>query len=375
MCIRDRPYTINDPDGETSSAIHTVEVPNAPPVAVDETVTTQPDTPVVIDPLANEIAPNGESLAITEVAGVPITPGVPQTIAVPNGTVTVDADGTITVTPDAGFAGDIDIPYTIVDENGVTDTAVHTVEVAGAPPVVPDPGTPPIDPVPIGAANIDLLTVVPTGPRQVITANSISEREFDRQELELEPVLLDAIENLDSLHRVDLASLVNLDLQNLDVSEALSIEFIPDVVYKGSEGYSSGKGYRGTHSIDPTDECGRFFIDTISRDNMLSVIARSTIDPDKSSGVIGFTATLANGQPQPDWISEVADGEYMVDRSVDIPTIALKLVAHRENGDDFTRIVEIDTFTGLITEPGADISQAQNNEIPVADIATDDLDQ
>ena len=61
----DVPYTISDPDGQTSSAVHTVVVPNAPPIAVDETVTTQPDTPVVIDPLANDSDPNGEPLTIT----------------------------------------------------------------------------------------------------------------------------------------------------------------------------------------------------------------------------------------------------------------------------------------------------------------------
>ena len=100
----DVPYTIVDEDGETDTAVHTVEVPNAPPIAVDETVTTQPDTPVVIDPLANDSDPNDDPLMITEIAGVTITPGVAQTIAVPNGTVTIAADGTITVTPDAGFS-------------------------------------------------------------------------------------------------------------------------------------------------------------------------------------------------------------------------------------------------------------------------------
>ena len=58
----DVPYTISDPDGETSSAVHTVEVPNAPPIAVDESVMTPFDTPVVIDPLANDSDPNNESL-------------------------------------------------------------------------------------------------------------------------------------------------------------------------------------------------------------------------------------------------------------------------------------------------------------------------
>ena len=134
----DVPYTITDPDGETASAVHTVVVPSTPPVAVDETVTTQPDTPVDIDVLANDSDPNGDPLTVTEVNGVVITPGTEQTIAVPDGTVTVAADGAITVTPDTGFVGDIDVPYTIADPDGETASAVHTVVVGNAPPIALD---------------------------------------------------------------------------------------------------------------------------------------------------------------------------------------------------------------------------------------------
>ena len=69
---------------------------------------------------------------------------------------TVAADGTITVTPDIGYAGDIDVPYTIEDQDGATDSALHTVEVPNTVPDVidpdPTPGTPSIDP--LNAENI-----------------------------------------------------------------------------------------------------------------------------------------------------------------------------------------------------------------------------
>ena len=122
------------------------------------------------------------------------------------------------------------------------------------------------------------------------------------------------------------------------------------MVVEQSEGFSSGKGYRGTISTDPTDECGRFFIDTIVKEDSLSVIARSTIDPERSSGVVAFSAAYANGQPLPSWMSEVSDGEYMIDRSVDLEVVILELVAHREDGTALTRVVEIDTLTGEIRE-------------------------
>ena len=221
---------------------------------------------------------------------------------------TVAADGTITVTPDAGFSGAIDVPYTIVDEDGETDMAVHTVEVPDAPPVAPEPEQAPA--TPDASGNIDLLTVAPVQP--VTVSNNAFTRELDRPQTDVEPVLLDAIEELGSLQGADLASLINLEPVDLNLTEAIDIESVPNVEYEGSEGFSSGKGYPGTISVDPTDECGRFFIDTIKRDSMLSVIARSTIDPERSSGVIGFSATLANGEPLPEWISQIGDGEYLI---------------------------------------------------------------
>ena len=146
----------------------------------------------------------------------------------------------------------------------------------------------------------------------------------------------------------------------------VTIETIPDVVYAGSEGFSSGKGYRGTFSVDPTDECGRFFIDTIIRDSMLSVITRSTIDAEKSSGVVSFSAMLANGEPLPDWVSPIGDGEYLIDPSIGVDSVALKLTAHRESGWGLVRYVEISTATGEITEltaPADDAPDSQNDTV------------
>ena len=351
MYKRQVPYTISDPDGLTSSAVHTVVVPNAPPVAVDETVTTQPDTPVVIDPLANDSDPNDEPLTIVEVAGVPVTPGIPQTIAVANGTVTIAADGTIIVTPDTEFEGDINVPYKISDPDGLTSSAVHTVEV---PPAEPDSAA-----ASEALVNIDLLTIEPAVPRPVIVSDNTFRRDLDGQETEVDLIILDAVEELDPLNGVDLTSLINLDTPDLNVTEAADIASVPNIEYVGSEGFSSGKGYEGTISVDPTDECGRFFIDTITRDSMLSLITRSTIDPERSSGVVGFSATLANGEPLPDWISPIGDGEYLIDPSAGFESVALKLTAHRESGWGLERFVEINTLTGEITEIDAQSPEFQ----------------
>ena len=89
---------------------------------MNEIVTATPDTPVVVDLLANDTDPDGDALTVTEINGIPLTASTAQSITVPNGTVTVAADGTITVTPVAGFAGDIEVPYAIEDQGSVCDT-------------------------------------------------------------------------------------------------------------------------------------------------------------------------------------------------------------------------------------------------------------
>ena len=222
------------------------------------------------------------------------------------------------------------------DQDGGTASSIHTVTV-GEPQAAAGRSLPP---VPV-ADTTDYKTVVST---------NFHERDFYKPTLETELAILRMTEGLNSLN--GFGSLSISDLTGLSDQEFADDHVTPQLKerYRESEGFSSGKGYRGTISIDPTDECGRFFIDTIVRQDMLSITARSTIDPARSSGVVSFSASLANGQPLPQWISEVADGEYLLDRSVDLEAVALKLLAHRENGSVLTRYVEIDTLTGQIRE-------------------------
>jgi hypothetical protein len=530
-------FTVDDGNGGITTPSLTIQPVNPGPVAVDQTVAAQFETPVIIDPLADDTDPDADPLVITEINGVPLVAGLSQTIAVPNGSVTVAADGTITLTPDAAFSGRIDVPYTIADQDGAVSSAIHSIDVENAPPVVepvdtPAPGAPFIDPansenivvpaidgqpltidldnylidpnggdvtivfdsLPEGASfdpvtneltfvpaidnNGDVvlpltvtdsagseitpsITVQPVNPAPVsnpevietsaetpvvvdFLANDVDpdndtiailgvpelldpasgtlelqgddwiftpasgfsgdavinytiqdqdgnvststhtvvvagdifirpgvgasipepvtveapptpetdervfERDFYRTPMDGQLAILKMAEELSPL---DGLNDVQSDQYAIDEFDGLYADNLaPDVVVEQSEGFSSGKGYRGTISTDPTDECGRFFIDTIVKEDSLSVIARSTIDPERSSGVVAFSAAYANGQPLPSWMSEVSDGEYMIDRSVDLEVVILELVAHREDGTALTRVVEIDTLTGEIRE-------------------------
>jgi len=160
-------------------------------------------------------------------------------------------------------------------------------------------------------------------------------------------VILNMVESLRSLNSNSAELQSPDDSRDTENNEDLLHEYVSR---ERSQGFSSGKGYRGTISVDPTDECGRFFIDTIVDEGMVSVIARSTIDPTRSAGVTGFSVTLANGEALPEWISLIENGEILIDTSAGLEAIALKIVAHRDGAEDLVRFVEIDALTGLIRE-------------------------
>ncbi len=126
-------YTISDGNGGTSTATVTVTVAprNDPPVAVDDATSTNEDTPVTIPLLSNDSDLDGDPLTVT-------------TATSPDGTVVINANGTVTFTPNPNFNGVATINYTISDGNGGTDTAIATVivrPVNDAPVAVGDTAT------------------------------------------------------------------------------------------------------------------------------------------------------------------------------------------------------------------------------------------
>ena len=124
-------YTISDGAGGTASATisGTVTAVNDPPVAVNDVIELTEDGSATFDPRANDSDVEGNPLTITQIGGVPISVGVP--VAVAEGSVTLNANGTLTFFPNANFNGVTSFTYTISDGQGGTATATVTVTVAG----------------------------------------------------------------------------------------------------------------------------------------------------------------------------------------------------------------------------------------------------
>lgn len=113
--------TVSDNNGGIASSQITITVENNPgnslPFVTDDTATTDEDTPVTLNVLANDSDPDGDQLSVIEV-----TQGA-------NGTVTNNADGTVTYSPYSNFFSTDSFTYTISDGNGGTASATVTVTV------------------------------------------------------------------------------------------------------------------------------------------------------------------------------------------------------------------------------------------------------
>ncbi len=115
-------YRISDTDGLSDTALVSVTVlpGNQPPVARDDLPTTNEDTPVTLDVVANDTDAEG-TLDPTTVA-IRVAPW--------HGSAMVDpATGMITYTPDANFNGTDTFLYEVFDMDGASDWAAVTVGV------------------------------------------------------------------------------------------------------------------------------------------------------------------------------------------------------------------------------------------------------
>ena len=120
-------YAVGDGTNATVRVVTvTVNPVNDPPVAVDDSATTNEDTPVSIDVLANDTDDESSVLLVTAATA-------------DHGAVAFAGNGTITYTPDPDFNGTDTINYTVSDDIvGVGLTATGTVTVT-VNPVNDDP--------------------------------------------------------------------------------------------------------------------------------------------------------------------------------------------------------------------------------------------
>jgi hypothetical protein len=123
-------YEVSDAGGNVATGVATVTVEalNLPPEALDDDASVIEGGTITIDVLANDADPEGGPLTVVAAGAA-------------EGSVTIDADGTLTYTAPAGFVGTDTVGYTVRDDAGNTAEGRVTVGVdplPDAPPVAVD---------------------------------------------------------------------------------------------------------------------------------------------------------------------------------------------------------------------------------------------
>ncbi len=153
-------YTMTDGTASATGNVSiVVDDVNDPPIAADDPITGREDTTITFDPRANDKDVDGDPLTITTVNGQPIAAG--QSVTVAQGTIGMNADGTLSFTPVKDFNGSFSVPYTIADGRGGVAGAnlnFNIVAVNDPPVVVDDPTRPGNNLAPNGS---DYLLVTP----------------------------------------------------------------------------------------------------------------------------------------------------------------------------------------------------------------------
>ncbi|WP_152969666.1 Ig-like domain-containing protein, partial [Pedobacter sp. Hv1] len=112
-------YTVKDKNGGTSNVANVKIAINQPIIAVNDNATTNPNTAVTLDILANDIKGSADI--------VPSSVIITQQPS--NGTLAIDpVTGKVTYTPNVGFFGTDSFKYTVKDANGCVSN-VATVEI------------------------------------------------------------------------------------------------------------------------------------------------------------------------------------------------------------------------------------------------------
>ena len=106
-------YNVSDAAGNAATQVtRTVNVVPAAPQVNADTATTLIETPVAINVLANDTNADGNTLSIVQPA---------------NGTAVLNADGTITYTPNMGFYGPDNFTYSVSGAGGSSEAVVYVI--------------------------------------------------------------------------------------------------------------------------------------------------------------------------------------------------------------------------------------------------------
>ncbi|WP_233349903.1 Ig-like domain-containing protein [Litorimonas cladophorae] len=139
-----------DPGGEDVSTFVTYTIENTTPVAGTDVFSTLEDTPISVNVItASDADADGDALSV-DAAALPNGDLLPigSPIDLPEGELTIWADGTVEFVPTRDFYGTLIFGYTVSDSQGGTDVATVTFDVTPVSdvPIPVDPTQPAAEP-------------------------------------------------------------------------------------------------------------------------------------------------------------------------------------------------------------------------------------
>ncbi len=132
--------TATDPAGNTSEFSGAVSI-NTAPMANDDSATTDENTAISVNVLANDTDVDGEdspanfsldSIDSVTVSGLTIDPTLPAGVITISGNELAFTPGTVFDELDSGDLAIVIVDYTMSDDEGASDTAIFTISVTGA---------------------------------------------------------------------------------------------------------------------------------------------------------------------------------------------------------------------------------------------------
>ena len=355
--------TAKDPDGAKVTTTVTVSVANLPPVAADDKASTVENGSVKINVLANDhdTAPDNDPLTVIAATAK-------------NGTVVINADGTITYRPRPGFAGTDTITYVISDGNGGTSTATVKVSVRAQDYIAPPQSVASSGAGP--SLGVSLPPSLQVSGAIVSSANGSSlgfssavfgssDFLFIASQSLADGAIMSAADQADPLSGTNSSTgVMSLNgLPSLSGSSSIlgtEIDRLDGIWSSVQRLVSSGAGAGGTWGpegmtgfslryggLGGSSTSELISIESLVRERALMINAQG-IGHEAGKSVVEFRFLQANGRPLPSWLNEASDGFLIGERPSDVERLELRVIAVLEDGTVIEKDVVIDTMAGEI---------------------------
>jgi large repetitive protein len=351
-------YVLSDSTGLTSTSTATVTVTpvNDVPLATLDTGSINPGGTLIFDPRVNDGDADGDTLTIGAINGQPIIPGASVTVI--GGVVMMNADGTLTFTPDPGYSGTPEFNYTITDGNG--GSAIGTVrltvapDAAFVPPSTTAPGLPP---------SISISTFEPYGYSRIgvegiilDTVNNFGGLRSGTPSLSTDRPLLTAVNGVDSLGS-------NIEL-NVMQGQIVNPENFGPFSRDGASGRAHGYlnlqvdttlGLDGNQSAASLAASiggiGRLSINGQRDGDTLFINFQEVFGNGRHTALNNgrVSVTMADGSPLPSWLEWTKDGALNGTPPNGVETIDITVKAEGSDGSTMQRSFTVQMRDGSVS--------------------------